>query len=161
MDAHNNRVTVTLGGDKFELVASKLAERIYGDRFRDDVETLGESGVIRQERDRDGNPIGEPYYVTYSGRLKLDVAVSAACNVAAGDIPKQVVAATWALAKAAGSTDMTFDEFDAYWLSLPSNSQEDLDLWEAVCVDLVERAFFREPSGRGDAAEPNEVEEEG
>ena len=160
-DIHNNRAKVTLGGDEFELVASKLAERIYGDRFRNDVETLGESGVIRQERDADGNPIGEPYVVNYSGRLKLDVAISSACNVSGGEIPQQVVAATWALAKAAGSTDMTYDEFDAYWLSLPSNAQEDIDLFEAVCVDLAERAFFRDGARQGNAAEPNEVEETG
>ena len=104
-DIHNNRAKVTLGGDEFELVASKLAERIYGDRFRNDVETLGESGVIRQERDADGNPIGEPYVVNYSGRLKLDIAISAASNIAGGEIPKQVVAAAWALAKAAKSED--------------------------------------------------------
>ena len=158
-DIHDNRVTVTLGGDKFELVASKLAERIYGDRFRNDVSTLGTSGVIRQERDKDNNPIGEPYEVAYSGRLKLDVAISSACNVSGGEIPRQVVAATWALAKAAGSTDMTYDEFDAWWLSLPSNAQEDLDLFEAVCVDLSERAFFRDVRGQSDAAEPNEIEQ--
>lgn len=159
MDAHDNRVTVTLGGDEFELVASKLAERIYGDRFRNDVATLGTSGVIRQERDKDGNPIGEPYEVSYSGRLKLDIAVSSAANVAGGEIPRQVVAATWALAKAAGSTDLTFDEFDAFWLSLPSNAQEDLNLFEAVCVDLSERAFFRDVGGQSDAAKSNEVEQ--
>ena len=156
-DVHDNRVTVTLGGDELELVASKLAERIYGDRFRNDVETLGDSGVFRRERDRDGNPIGEPYMVAYSGRLKLDIAVSAACNVSGGDIPQQVVAATWALARAAGSTELSYDEFDAWWLSLPSNAQEDLDLFEAVCVDLSERAFFRNIGGRGNAAEPDEV----
>ena len=160
-DIHNNRAKVTLGGDEFELVASKLAERIYGDRFRNDVETLGESGVIRQERDEDGNPIGEPYVVNYSGRLKLDIAISAASNIAGGEIPKQVVAAAWALAKAAGSTDMTFDEFDAWWLSLPSNAQEDIDLFEAVCVDLAERAFFRDGARQGNVAEPNKVEEAG
>lgn len=159
MDTHDNRAVVMLGGDEFELVASKLAERIYGDRFRSDVATLGTSGVMRRERDKDGNPIGDPYEVAYSGRLKLDIAVSAAANVAGGDIPKQVVAAAWALARAAGSTDMSYDEFDAFWLSLPSNAQEDLDLWEAVCVDLSERAFFREPVGHSDASEPDEVEE--
>lgn len=158
-DVHNNRAIVTLGGDEFELVASKLAERVYGDRFRHDTDVLGTSGVMRRERDKDGNPIGEPYEVAYSGRLKLDVAVSAAANVAGGEIPKQVVAATWALAKAAGSTDMSYDEFDAWWLSLPSNAQEDLDLFEAVCVDLSERAFFRDKRGPSDAAEPDEAEQ--
>lgn len=158
-DVHDNRAVVTLGGDEFELVASKLAERVYGDRFRHDTDVLGTSGVMRRERDKDGNPIGEPYEVAYSGRLKLDVAVSAAANVAGGDIPKQVVAAAWALARAAGSTDMTYDEFDAFWLSLPSNAQEDLDLFEAVCVDLSERAFFRDPGGHGNAAEPDEAKE--
>lgn len=157
MDAHDNRVTVTLGGDEFVLVASKLAERIYGDRFRNDTEALGESGVFRRERDAKGNFIGEPFMVAYSGRLKLDIAVSSACNVSGGDIPQQVVAATWALARAAGSTDMSYDEFEAWWLTLPSNAQEDLDLFEAVCVDLSERAFFRDNTRRGDATEPDEV----
>ena len=159
VDVHDNRATVMLGGYKFELVASKLAERIYGDRFRNDVSTLGTSGVIRQERDEEGEPIGEPYEVAYSGRLKLDVAISSACNVSGGEIPRQVVAAAWALAKAAGSTDMTYDEFDAWWLSLPSNAQEDLDLFEAVCVDLSERAFFRNFGGQARSDKPDEAEE--
>ena len=143
-DTHDNRAIVTLGGEDYEIVASKLAERIYGDRFREDTEALGTSGVIRRERDKDNNPIGEPYEATYSGRLKLDIAISMSADISGGEIPQQVVAAAWAMAKAAGSIDMTYDEFDAFWLSLPSSAHEDVDLFKAVCVDLAERAFFRD-----------------
>lgn len=160
VDAHDNRATVTLGGIEYDLVASKLAERIYGDRFRNDTSALGESGVMNTVKGEDGKPTGETYPVTYSGRLKLDIAISASSPVGpTAEIPDQVVAAAWAMAKAAGSTDKDWDEFFVDWLSLPSNAQEDLDLYEAVCVDLAERAFFRDLGRPRDAEEPDQGEE--
>ena len=159
VDTHDNRAKVSVGGVEYELVASKLAERIYGDRFRNDVSSLGKSGLLRSERDEDGNPTGETYQVSYSGKLKLDIAISAASPVGpTAEIPDQVVAATWAMAKAAGSTDDDWDTFFVNWLKLPSNAQDDLDLFEAVCVDLAERAFFRDLGRPRGAEEPNEVE---
>lgn len=173
MDTHNNRATVTIGGERFELIASKGAERIYGDRFRSDVETLGESNsyhvVELPATDDDGKPIlnenGEPVTVEiseqigYKGRLKYDVAVSAASQIdATAEIPEQVVAATWAMARAAGSTDLSYDEWLVWWWSLPSNAQDDLELFEAVCVDLAERAFFRDYGRPNGADEPDEGE---
>lgn len=160
VDAHDNRATVTLGGDEYELVASKLAERIYGDRFRNDVSALGESGVMKPVLGEDGKPTGETYPVTYSGRLKLDIAISVGAPVGpTGEIPDQVVAAAWAMAKAADSTDDDWDAFLVNWLKLPSNAQEDLKLYEAVCVDLAERAFFRDVGGPRDAEESDQDEE--
>lgn len=160
VDVHDNRATVTLGGDECELVASKLAERIYGDRFRNDVSALGESGVMRAVIGDDGKPTGETYQVAYSGRLKLDIAISAGAPVGpTAEIPDQVVAAAWAMAKAAGSTEDDWDTFLVNWLSLPSNAQEDLELFEAVCVDLSERAFFRDLGRSRDAEEPDQGEE--
>lgn len=168
-DAHDNRVIVTLGDRELELAATKLAERIYGDRFRDDVEALGPSNAQRlvqvatSEVDADGKPVTETRAISlsYCGRLKMDIAVSANSNIGAmAELPDQVVAATWAMAKAAGSTKKTYDEFFAWWLTLPSSAQQDMALWEAVCVDLAERAFFRD-YGRPSGAEPSdEVEEE-
>ncbi len=160
-DTHDNIATVVLGGEEYKLCASKRAERIYGDRFRSDVAALGTSGVIRQERDKDGKPVGEPYQVAYSGRLKLDIAVSAAAPVGpTADIPDQVVAAAWALARAAGSTEKSYDEWLVWWWTLPCDAGEDLDLYEAVCVDLAERAFFRHLGGRNHAQESDEGETE-
>lgn len=158
VDTHDNRAKVSIGGVEYELVASKLAERIYGDRFRNDVSALGESGVTNAVLGEDGKPTGETYQVTYSGRLKLDIAISAGAPVGpTAEIPDQVVAAAWAMAKAAGSTDKDWDTFIVDWLSLPSNAQEDFDLFEAVCVDLAERAFFRDLGRPRDAEEPDEV----
>ena len=145
VDAHDNRAKVSIGGVEYELVASKLAERIYGDRFRNDTSALGESGVMKSVFGEDGKPTGDAYPVTYSGRLKLDIAISASAPVGpTAEIPDQVVAAAWAMAKAAGSTEDDWDTFLVNWLKLPSNAQEDLKLYEAVCVDLAERAFFRD-----------------
>lgn len=159
VDAHDNRAKVSIGGVEYELVASKLAERIYGDRFRNDTSALGESGVTKPVLGEDGKPTGETYPVTYSGRLKLDIAISAAAPVGpTADIPDQVVAAAWAMAKAAGSTEDDWDTYLVNWLKLPSNAQEDLDLYEAVCVDLAERAFFRDLGRPHDTAESDEVE---
>lgn len=173
-DTHDNRATVTLDGKQYELIASKLAERIYGDRFRSDVDALGPSNSFSSKpeplRDRDGNALLDDdgnvithqvsYELTYVGRLKFDIMVSANSRIsAAGEIPDQVVAAAWAMAKAAGSTEKDFDEWFVDWLSLPSNSQEDINLWEAVCVDLAERAFFRDYGRPGGPAEPDEDQE--
>ena len=175
-DLHDNRATVVLGGESVELCASKLAERFYGDRFRSDVESLGLSNANatrkQPETDDEGNPVrgkdGDPVMVdaefelSYIGRLKFDVMVSASSRVTvAGEIPNQVIAAAWAMARAAGSTDLSYDEWLAWYLSLPSNAQEDLSLWEAVCVDLSERAFFRDfgrPDGAGEPDEDKEAE---
>ena len=161
VDAHDNRAKVSIGGAEYELVASKLAERIYGDRFRNDTSALGESGVTKPVLGEDGKPTGDTYPVTYSGRLKLDIAISAAAPVGpTADIPDQVVAAAWAMAKAADSTEDDWDTFLVNWLKLPSNAQEDLDLYEAVCVDLAERAFFRDLGRPRDVEEPDQGEEE-
>lgn len=159
VDLHDNRVTVTLGGVEFELVASKLAERIYGDRFRNDVSALGESGVMNTatRKGEDGKEVKETYQAAYSGRLKLDIAISSGAPVGpTAEIPDQIVAAAWAMARAAGSTEDDWDTFFVNWLKLPSNAQEDLDLYEAVCVDLAERAFFRDLGRPRDAEEPDE-----
>lgn len=159
-DIHDNRATVELGGSKYELAASKLAERIYGDRFRDDLDQLGRSGLYAKEEvkttDDDGNEVTSIVRseLHYTGRLKTDVALSSVTNVSAmGDIPTQVHAAAWAMARAAGSTALSWDEWIA---ELPSNADEDVALFEAVCVDLSERAFFRKREGRSDAGEPDE-----
>lgn len=164
-----NRVTVTLGDCELELAATKLAERIYGDRFRSDVEALGASNsrrlvqVATGEVDAEGKPVAEKRAIelSYCGRLKMDIAVSANSNIGAmAELPDQVVAATWAMAKAAGSTDKDYDEFFAWWLTLPSSAQQDMALWEAVCVDLAERAFFRDYSRPDGAGTSDEIEEE-
>ena len=173
-DVHDNRAVVILGGDELELVASKRAERIYGDRFRHDIEALGKSNSYYTSTvpvlDADGKPAigddGEPvtrkqrFEYTYSGQLKFDIAVSSQANIGImAEIPHQVVAATWAMAVAAGSTDKNFSEFELWWDDLPSNVEEDRALFEAVCVDLLERAFFRNFGGQARSDKPNEAEE--
>lgn len=173
-DVHNNRATVTLGGREITLVASKLAERIYGDRFRSDVDALGESNSYstmrvpsfdangKPELDEAGNAVTHEVVtqVAYKGALKYDVAVSAASQIGAtAEIPVQVVAAAWAMAVAADSTELSFDEWLVWWWSLPSNAQDDLSLFEAVCVDLAERAFFRNYGRPNGALKPDESEE--
>jgi hypothetical protein len=165
--AYNNRTTVTLGGREYTLVATKNAEKIYGDRFRDDLESLGPSGAYThenvkrtvQEADEDGNTIERDVTevvtteLVYTGRLKGDLAISSMSRVTGfGDVPYQVFAAAWAMATAAGSID---EPYDTWFANLPSNVSEDIALWRAVCVDLCERAFFWEPGGQTDAGKPD------
>ena len=172
-DPYDNRATVTLGGLEVTLVASKLAERIYGDRFRHDIDALGESNAYHAQEvavtDEDGKPVlsddGKPrtrqvmMEYGYTGQLKLDIAISAQSNIGAtAEITQQVVAATWAMAKAAGSTSESYDRWLVWWWSLPSNSADDLALFEAVCVDLAERAFFRDYGRHARAQKPDETE---
>jgi len=173
-DVHNNRVDVTIGGSEFTLVASVLAERIYGDTFRNDLSELGYSNSYSTQRipitDADGNPMADESgnlltkpvqgpEISYVGRFKTDISVSSISKgVAIGDIPYQVYAAAWAMACAAGSTDMTWDEWRTWTENLPSNMERDRALWEAVCVDLSERAIFRSGDGPIDTEEPDESE---
>lgn len=174
VDTYDNRATVMLGGVEIQLVASKLAEKIYGDRFRHDTDALGESNsyhlidvaVLNDDGKplvgEDGNPITrkQEHQYDYTGQLKLDIAISAQSRIGAtAEIPEQVVAATWAMAKAADSTEQSYDEFLVWWWSLPSNAADDLALFEAVCVDLAERAFFREYGRRNNPQKPDEGEE--
>ena len=63
------------------------------------------------------------------------------------------------MARAAGSTEESYDRWLVWWWSLPSSAADDLALFEVVCVDLAERAFFRDYGRRGDAQEPDEAEE--
>lgn len=173
-DIYNNRATVTLGGNELVIVASKLAERIYGDRFRNDVAALGEPHSYRAIKtpkyDDEGKPVvtkdGTPVYniqqiaLSYTGRLKMDVATSANINFTElMELPDQVIAATWAMAKAAGSTEDSFEDFFAWWLTLPSCAEDDIKLWEAVCVDLAERAFFRGFARPNDASKSDEKQQ--
>jgi len=174
VDRYNNHATVVIGDTSLEIVASKLAEKFYGERFRQDVEALGESNSVRAFKvptyDDEGKPVVdeegkavckvEHLPLTYTGRLKMDIAVSANSRIGStAEIPDQVVAATWAMARAAGSTDKSYDDFYTWWLTQPSSAKQDLALWEAVCVDLAERAFFRDYGRPDDAHESDEVEE--
>jgi hypothetical protein len=176
VDVHDNRANVIIGGSEFTLVASLLAERIYGDTFRSDPDQLGYSSSYTTVRvpvrddegnpvvDSQGNPVTKPergLEISYTGRFKADVSVSAISRgVTLGDVPYQVYAAAWAMARAAGSTDMSWDEWRVWTENLPSNMDRDRALWEAVCVDLAERAIFRDESRPTDTGKPDEGETE-
>lgn len=178
-DPYDNRATVHLGGRAFELIASKGAERIYGDRFRFDPQALADDHAATPvtASDPDGNQVVQLRRVAYTGRLKVDLLVTAnmlrshqggrgdAATVVSRlsaylDYPvRQLMAATWAMAKAAGSTKLGWDEWEAWTWTLPSSAKEDEELWRVVCVDLLERAFFRGYEGAGDAREPDDDDE--
>lgn len=171
-DPYNNRAVVHLGGRAFDLIASKGAERTYGDRFRHDPGALsdGSAAIPVRSTDEDGNETFTLTQLEYTGRLKADLLITAnmlqrgrddtAAKVsrlsAYLDYPvTQLMAATWAMAKAAGSTDMGWDEWEAWTWTLPSSAEEDEELWRVVCVDLLGRAFFRGYVGEGDVSEPD------
>lgn len=167
-DPYDNRATVHLGGRPFELIASKGAERIYGERFRFDPDALSDERAAVPERvtDGDGNASVRRVPISYTGRLRADLVMTANLLRTTGrgsvrlaailDYPvTQLMAAVWAMARAAGSTDMDWDEWEVWTWTLPSSAKEDEELWEAVCVDLFERAFFRDLEGAGDAPEPD------
>ena len=171
-DPYNNRAVVHLGGRAFDLIASKGAERAYGDRFRLDPGALsdGSAAIPVRETDADGNETVTLRQLEYTGRLKTDLLITANMLQAGRDdaVAKisrlsayldypgtQLMAATWAMAKAAGSTDMGWDEWEAWTWTLPSSAKEDEELWRVVCVDLLGRAFFRGYEGTGDAPEPD------
>lgn len=164
-DVHDNRAHVTCGGREFDIAASNAARRIYSNRFRDDVAALGtclafEDVEVPGDPDAEDEALRTPHRLRvrsrYTGDLRFDLGTSLRTEMGGSfDIPHQLVAAVWAMARAAGSTDESWDEFELAYLEALSPVSEDISIW-GVCTDLVRRAFFREQLGQDGAPEPDE-----
>lgn len=55
------------------------------------------------------------------------------------------------MARAAGSTDLGWDEFLRRFMDASSSNREFRELYNALVIDLAQRAFFHEPEGPEDA----------
>ena len=163
-DTHDNHATLTLGGARLRLCASKDAETIYASRFADDVESLGRSECYRsrtataEEREALGTATVRER-IPYVGHLSRDIRTTLGGYPYQHyeEWPLQAVAMVWAMARAdeGSDFDQSWDEFLAWYLSRPSNTLEAWRAWEEL-GGLAVRSFFRDESRQADAREPDE-----
>lgn len=148
--AYDNRTTATVGGHEYEVEASNLACRVYADEFRE-----ADSKALTGDAERDAG--------RYTGRLIHDLLADRQRVLAAGvdwpewdEVPR-ILAAIWAMARAAGSTKASWRAFRASVEHAPANLYEVATTANKV-FELGNTTFFRLPDGLGDAVEPDEGE---
>lgn len=148
--AFDNRTTVSVGGRDYEAEASNLACRIYADEFRE-----SDRKALTGDAERDAG--------RYVGRLIHDLLADRQRMLAAGvswpewdEVPR-ILAAIWAMARAAGSTKASWKAFRASVEHAPANLYEVATAANAV-FELGNTTFFRLPDGLGDAVEPDKGE---
>lgn len=148
--AYDDRTTVSVGGRDYEAEASNLACRIYADEFRESDEK-----ALTGDAERDAG--------RYAGRLIHDLLVDRQRMLAAGvswpewdEVPR-ILAAMWAMARAAGSTKASWKAFRASVEHAPANLYEVATAANKI-LELGNLTFFRLPDGLGDAVEPDEGE---
>ena len=134
-----NRITVDLFGKEYELESSLGACTIYSNTFRDKVE--------------------EPY----TGNLFTDMlqltrdAEGIGADKVFG-VSTQLFGVVWAMARAAGSMDKSWDEFYADVEHSPINFYEIIDVYNAV-VNKLGGCTFRLTERLQDAVESDTSEE--
>lgn len=148
--AYDNRTIATVGGHEYEVEASNLACRVYADEFRE-----ADSKELTGDAERDAG--------RYTGRLIHDLLADRQRVLAAGvdwpewdEVPR-ILAAIWAMARAAGSTKASWRAFRASVEHAPANLYEVATTANKV-FELGNTTFFRLPDGLGDAVEPDEGE---
>lgn len=148
--AYDDRTTVSVGGRDYEAEASNLACRIYADEFRE-----SDRKALTGDKEQDAG--------RYAGRLIHDLLADRQRMLAAGvswpewdEVPR-ILAAIWAMARAAGSTKASWKAFRASVEHAPANLYEVATAANAV-FELGNTTFFRLPDGLGDAVEPDEGE---
>ena len=150
MANYDNRATVTIGGERYEVAASNGACQIYFDEFCDKLPEPFD-GRLRDD-------ILE-VYIQYARALGINPAGDEAedededteIRVLGYEELPQIVGITWAMARAAGSTDLGWDEFRKRFMDASSTKREFRELYNALVIDLAQRAFFHEPEGPEDA----------
>lgn len=152
MANYDNRATVTIGGERYEVAASNGACQIYFDEFCDKLPEPFD-GRLRDD-------ILE-VYIQYARALGINPAGDEAedededegteIRVLGYEELPQIVGITWAMARAAGSTDLGWDEFRKRFMDASSTNREFRELYNALVIDLAQRAFFHEPEGPEDA----------
>lgn len=132
-----NRVEIELFGKKYELESSLGAGTIYSNTFRDKVESpyCGNllTDMIQLTRDAEG--IGE--------------------GTAFG-VSTQIFGIVWAMARAAGSMDESWDEFYSRVEHSPINFYELVEVYTAI-VNKLGGCTFRLPERLQDAIESDEA----
>lgn len=150
MANYDNRATVTIGGERYEVAASNGACQIYFDEFCDKLPEPFD-GRLRDD-------ILE-VYIQYARALGINPAGDESedededteIRVLGYEELPQIVGITWAMARAAGSTDLGWDEFLRRFMDASSTKREFRELYNALVIDLAQRAFFHEPEGPEDA----------
>ncbi|MBR3653176.1 MAG: hypothetical protein IKN60_04410 [Bacteroidales bacterium] len=164
MANYDNRATVTIGGERYEVAASNGACQIYFDEFcdklpepfdgrlRDDILEV----YIQYARALGINPAGDeaedekPTNPENPENPESPEKAPEPHVLGYEELP-QIVGITWAMARAAGSTDLGWDEFLRRFMDASSSNREFRELYNALVIDLAQRAFFHEPEGPEDA----------
>ena len=149
--AYDNRTTVELGGKDVEIEASNLACRIYADEFREH-----DREALTGDKEKDAK--------AYSGKLIHDILLDRQNVLDAGeswpewdDIPR-ILAAIWAMARAAGSTKLGWKAFRESVGHAPANLYEASTATNKV-LELGNRTFFRLPAGLRDSLASDKASE--
>ncbi len=134
-----NRVTIELFGREYELESSLGACKAYADTFKDNVE--------------------EPY----TGNLLTDMLQLAQDAEGIGTAPAfgvsvQMFGIVWAMARATGSMDESWDEFYSRVEHSPINFYELIEVYNAI-INKLGGCTFRLPERLQNAIESNATEE--
>ena len=171
MAEFNNRATVTLGGERIELAASNGACVIYADEFRGKMREPFTGNlrkdilqVYRARVEADGydpdNPDKRLYVKDGMVVRGEDVGEGEALEPVTPraldyeDVP-EIVGIVWAMSRAAGSTSLGWFAFRDRFLEASSAWMEFQNLYDALVIDLAQRAFFRLAPGPEDAGQPD------
>lgn len=150
MAEFDNRETVTFGGEEIEVAASNGACVIYADQFQgapgvtgrlksDLIALYSTHASINAYDENTGKKLVDENEEEIPGRM-IDYT----------DVPS-IVGIVWAMARAAGSTKLSFAKFRQRFLDSTSNYNECEELFDKLLFGLAQRAFFRQQDGPADA----------
>lgn len=137
---NDNRVTVELFGNEYEVEGSLGACKIYADEFY--------------------GKLAEPY----TGNLVSDLlelykaAELSGDQMVLGDVALYRLA--WAMGRAAGSIKVGYDKFAKSFEHAPFCVYEWSTAYNVIVHELGNGVFFRVPEGLADAGEPDQAEAE-
>lgn len=145
MAEFDNRETVTFGGEEIEVLASNGACVIYADQFQ------GAPGVTgRLKSDLIGLYSIHAKVNGYDQETGQPIEGANGRMIDYEDVPS-IVGIVWAMARAAGSTKLSFAKFRERFFKATSAYSECDQLFDKLLFDLAQRAFFRQQNGQSDA----------
>lgn len=136
----DNRATVTVGGEEYEVEASNGACMLYAQEFRDREEEPFTGSLPTDVLIDLGRSDGNPYPLW--------------C-----DAPR-LLGAVWAMARAAGSAKSQYKAFEKRAMDATADALEVTDATRELLGDggLFERTFFRRVPGPQGAGQPDETQ---
>lgn len=148
--AYDDHDIIRIGRHEYEVEASNLARRNYADEFRE-----ADSKSLTGDEEQDAGK--------YTGHLIQDLLLDHQRMLSAGirwpewdEVPR-ILATIWAMAHAAGSVKVGWQEFCASIEHEPANLYEVAIATNRV-LELGKLSFFRLDDGPGDAQKPDDAD---